>query len=48
MDLAELIAIEVKHKESNGRRQIAVAALGIDRGEQGRQRQTPTRGDLLQ
>jgi hypothetical protein len=41
-------AIELEHAESNGRRQIAVVTLGIDRGEQSRQRHAPMRSDLLQ
>jgi hypothetical protein len=41
-------AIELEHAETNGRRQIAVVTLGIDRGEQSRQRHAPMRGDLLQ
>src|SRR5712692_4744059 len=46
--VGKLVAIEVEHEEANGRRLIAVLPRRIDRGDQIRQGDGATAGDLLQ
>jgi hypothetical protein len=46
--VGELLAIDAEHEEANGRRQILVLALGIDRGDQLRQGDVARLGYFLQ
>ena len=46
--LENLIPIEIKHKNANGRRQVAVLPLGIDRLDKIRHTHVAPGGDLFQ
>src|SRR5262249_41510994 len=46
--LGQLVAIEIEHKQTNRRRQVAVLSLGIDRGDEVRQGHIAPAGDLLE
>src|SRR5262245_53403128 len=46
--VGELVAIEVEHEQANGRRQVAVLSLRIDRGDEVRQRHVAPAGNLLE
>src|SRR5262249_54334377 len=46
--IGELVAVEVEHEETYGRRQVAVLSLRIDRGDQVRQRHVAPAGNLLE
>src|SRR2546430_5660730 len=46
--VGELVAVEVEHEETNGRRQVAVLSLRIDHGDEVRQRHVAPAGNLLE
>src|SRR5262249_5132535 len=46
--VGQLVAIEIEHVQANRRRQVAVLTLGIDRGDEIRQRHVAPAGDLLE
>src|SRR3954453_1351986 len=42
------VAIEIEHEQANGRRQVAVLSVGVDRGDELRQGHVPLARNLLQ
>src|SRR5262245_2051989 len=46
--VGQLVAIEIEHKQTDRRRQVAVLSLGINRGDEIRQGHVAPVGDLLE